>query len=53
MLGFKVTESSADGKSTWEDSERSDERVVHSVLISWRLLHSNLLKTWLALVVDN
>ena len=52
LLGFKITKGSADRESTWEYSEWADQRIIHSVLISWWLFNSDLLKTWLTLSVN-
>jgi len=53
LLGFKVTKCTADWETTWENSKRPDQRVVHSILISWGLIDSYLLQTWLSLRVDH
>ena len=51
LLCFKVTKCSTNRQSARENSIWTNERIVHSVLISGWLFNSDLLETWLSLVV--
>ena len=53
MLGFEISKRPANREPSWEDSIRADEWIVHGVLFSWRLLHSNLLETRLPIGIDD
>lgn len=53
LLGLKISESSADRQSSREHSVWTNQRIVHSIFISWWLCNSDLLKTWLPILVND
>ena len=53
LFCFEISESSADWKAAGEYSVWANQRIIHSVFISWRFVNSNLLKAWLSISVDD
>ena len=51
LLCFQITECSADRKPSWKYPIRTNQRIIHCILLLRRFLHTDLLQLWLTLSV--